>query len=861
MTNIVPFDLEKEQSDLIAFNNALYSGLPDDVPLIITIWTEILLEQQGPKHWMYHFSKDLLNRNCERMLDMKQYANIYAHPGLRKPGLTSNRRGGRDSVVGVVGAWVDIDIAGPGHAEMNLPKTLEEALDLVAEAFTDLSPTIVVHSGGGIHAYWLFKEAWIFKDDKEKSECEVLLKNWQKQLLRIGKENHEWKLDNVGSIDRAMRMPGTRNYKNRDNPVSAKILSLDDSLRYTRDDLAKAISSDVRVTHTKSGPVTHLAKSNRDRKSKTFNYLEADFDKILAAGCIFCQHIVNDADSLPEPHWFLGMSIIARCKNGEELAHKYSEPYHRYNQQETQAKYEQAREKNAPAKCVTIAMSTSGEFCRGCSQKGKISSPVVLGVQNKNKTKQSKWSSVEDLNQNFAVVPVNSKVLILREHEDPLSNELTVSFMSKADFELLLANAKILTFKNKELVSIPLSGYWLGSKERREYENIVFDPSQTVDSERYYNMYRGFSVVPKEGVWSKFKAHLFNVICGQNEEIMKYLLAWMARIVQDPGGKRPGVAIVIRGKEGTGKGTFMTYFGKIFGPHYLQITNQNQLTGRFNTCIQDKVLIFCDEGFFAGDKSAEGVLKGLITEDTNNIEPKGKDTFTVRNHVNLVIASNNDWVVPAGREARRFLVLEASDKFMQNTQYFQEIHQEMENGGVEAMMYDLLHMDISKVNLRNVPRTKALMEQIQLTMPVIYRYWFQRLQDGTLPEVVDNGRNSSVIEYECNMWHETIDKDILHQHYLSFNKEVHGRYPAEKSVFSRELRKICPDLGDGKSSTIQGGYRTPVFKVPVLDDCRKAFEQVVGMKIDWEPIFFACEWVDAKIKLDEPAYTVQGYLM
>ena len=48
---------------------------------------------------------------------------------------------------------------------------------------------------------------------------------------------------------------------------------------------------------------------------------------------------------------------------------------------------------------------------------------------------------------------------------------------------------------------------------------------------------------------------------------------------------------------------------------------------RFNQHLKDALLVFVDEGFWAGDKTAEGILKGMVTEKYFMCEPKGKDAF------------------------------------------------------------------------------------------------------------------------------------------------------------------------------------------------------------------------------------------
>ena len=86
------------------------------------------------------------------------------------------------------------------------------------------------------------------------------------------------------------------------------------------------------------------------------------------------------------------------------------------------------------------------------------------------------------------------------------------------------------------------------------------------------------------------------------------------------------------------------------------------------------------------------MLKGMITEDYILVEPKGKDAFKVKNNANFIFASNNDWVVPAALEERRLFTMDVSENHMNDSKYFASIYEEMDNGGREAMLFDLLKL-------------------------------------------------------------------------------------------------------------------------------------------------------------------------
>src|SRR5262249_56483455 len=148
------------------------------------------------------------------------------------------------------------------------------------------------------------------------------------------------------------------------------------------------------------------------------------------------------------------------------------------------------------------------------------------------------------------------------------------------------------------------------------------------------------------------------------------------RGVAQHGERAGGVAVVLRGAEGVGKGVLARQFGRLFGAHFRHVMQAKHLVGHFNAHLQQCSVLFADEAFFAGDRAHEGILKALITEETLLVEPKGIDTFVVRNALHLIMSSNNEWVIPAGADARRFFVLDVASTYMRNLAYFAAIAKE-----------------------------------------------------------------------------------------------------------------------------------------------------------------------------------------
>jgi hypothetical protein len=317
----------------------------------------------------------------------------------------------------------------------------------------------------------------------------------------------------------------------------------------------------------------------------------------------------------------------------------------------------------------------------------------------------SLFKLIEKMNDIHAVINLGGKCRVMKMGIDPDTGLRDFTFSTASDFKALYINRKV---KVGDEADVTLGAYWFTHRKRREFEGITFNPKKT--PEGYFNMWTGFAVEPKAGDCSKFLTHIEENISNGNKAIYDYIIAWMADGIQNP-ADLPGVAVVLRGSMGTGKGVFASGYGSLFGQHYMPLIQGSQLTGRFNDHMKDKVLLFADEAFWAGDKTAEGVLKALITEPYIVIEGKGENAFKIRNHLHFIFATNNSWCVPAGAQERRFCVIDVSEKHIQDHQYFAAIQEELDKGGREALLHYLLNYDLTGINLRVFPQTSALMEQ------------------------------------------------------------------------------------------------------------------------------------------------------
>jgi hypothetical protein len=422
-------------------------------------------------------------------------------------------------------------------------------------------------------------------------------------------------------------------------------------------------------------------------------------------------------------------------------------------------------------------------------------------------------SALSYMNDRFLVTREQGKTVVIEEAWDGDMNRHVLFRLSFTDLKNFFLNRKVIASKNNRTSILNMADYWLEHAQRRQYDAIVFKPAGSEKHE--FNLWRGWNVEPQSGDWSRLKHHMFENICRGRQDLYDYLFNWMARGVQEIDVPNE-VALVFRGRRGTGKGTLAHIYGRLFGQHYLQISQAKHLLGHFNAHLRDTLFLFADEAFWAGDKQGESVLKTLITEPTLTIESKGRDVVTSKNRLKLMISSNNDWVVPAGLEERRFAVFDVGDKQMQNTKYFAELKEQMETGGLEALLHDLLNADLSKWDVRKVPKTEGLLEQKMQSMEPVTKWWFEKLLDGVFTDTDDE-------------WPEYLYKDATYDQLKNWFQDQGINRKLSKSDLRLKLKKFFHD--EMNETRDRAGRK---WKLRPLKECRQHFEQMIGQEVDWE---------------------------
>lgn len=460
---------------------------------------------------------------------------------------------------------------------------------------------------------------------------------------------------------------------------------------------------------------------------------------------------------------------------------------------------------------------------------GQVSKLAAIDSGQRKVINEKKLEEKEKLNLHYSVVMRGGNALIMREGIDSVTESREISFLNKDAFVLYNMNK---TYRAGNKICYHAKD-WLEWDGRRQYDNIVFKPREAMElkspvsygeNSLDYNLWRGWSVRPHEhdisdnSLYSIFLDHLRVNLCRENDKHYKWVLAWIADLFQRPERKN-GMAIVMRGKMGTGKGVIARVLGRLCSKHYMLISQRSQITGKFNGHLADKILVFVDEPPFAGDKEAEGVLRSLITEPVLAVEHKGKDTVKIDSFVRIIMATNHEWAVPTGmNDERRMAVFDMREEGRDDKAYFQGMFDQLEANdglGYRALLHYFLTAPYTDLTLKALPRTDALLDQKILSLPRHGQWWMQCLQLG---EVISG-----------EGWREEVNAATVYNEYIAYCENVRESRPIDRLGLSRRIKNMyCPLMG-GRSSNSQR-----FIVLPSLTVCRQLFEQALGQPITWD---------------------------
>lgn len=120
-------------------------------------------------------------------------------------------RGTEKTIISIPGFWADLDIGEVGHKPSSLPNPPDEQAALsIVEGLPEAS--MLMHSGGGLQAYWIFDTPLVFTDPEGRNSAKKAIQEWGNLIEEKGKQLG-FHIDKVADLSRIFRTPGSVNHK------------------------------------------------------------------------------------------------------------------------------------------------------------------------------------------------------------------------------------------------------------------------------------------------------------------------------------------------------------------------------------------------------------------------------------------------------------------------------------------------------------------------------------------------------------------------------------------------------------------------------------------------------------------------
>ena len=297
-----------------------------------------------------------LAKTCER-LDKTNNNTYFAISAFREKG---SRK--QDNVRATKVVAIDVDCG----SDKPFP-SWKEGLVALGKFVKELSlpKPMIIHSGNGLHAYWVLTE------ELEPSEWKPLAEAMKQAAIA-----KEFKIDAGLTANSALvlRPVGTHNPKNGNqvkllvDAEPVKSLTLKDKLSYYY--RAAAAGTD---DHTRDSTLLDNLAVKKE--------FPPAVGSVVASKCKQIEWAIDNQDKVDEPLWYDLVGVAAYCVDPENTALEWSKGHTKFSEKDTLQKLTHWRESaTGPATCTKFE-NDRPSGCKGCKYKGKIGSPARLGVQ------------------------------------------------------------------------------------------------------------------------------------------------------------------------------------------------------------------------------------------------------------------------------------------------------------------------------------------------------------------------------------------------------------------------------------------------------------------------------------------------
>lgn len=211
-----------------------------------------------------------------------------------------------------------------------------------------------------------------------------------------------------------------------------------------------------------------------------------------------------------------------------------------------------------------------------------------------------------------------------------------------------------------------------------------------------FNVWPGYAVEAKRGKLTLWFQLLNHVLADLPEPQRRWVKQWLAHAIKHP-EVRPLTALVFYSiTEGNGKSLIPTALGGVLGKAFGEITNKNIEDG-FTTWAVGRTFLLLNETEASkyDRRKMMATIKNYITNQTTEINEKGRIPYTVKNYLRFALTTNQPDALTLSAGDRRFVIIHASEKRLPQRFYKAFMKWSSTPKGVGALRYWAEHVDLS----------------------------------------------------------------------------------------------------------------------------------------------------------------------
>ena len=300
-----------------------------------------------------------------------------------------------------------------------------------------------------------------------------------------------------------------------------------------------------------------------------------------------------------------------------------------------------------------------------------------------------------------------------------------VSFSMRSRTSLIVAyeheNVMLRLPNGKARKTKPFIKRWVGDSSIRCYDSAQVCPPPHVCPAGVYNLWVPFlwesmPIGHDDPEYDTEAVDLFlrhvSVMANHDPTVSEYLLNWIAQSVCVPGVK-PGVCLILVGKQGTGKSMFIDALKGLYGCSRVLTTTNPQVNvwGNHNAPMEGTYLLNLSEInkhnlVGNGEKMLKKIITDIQTDGEFLINPKGRDQYSVCSYHRVIIDTNHLDPVFTSEDDRRNLIIRCSDEMKGNSEYFTNLHSAITRpSGSRSIYWWLRSRDTSSCDFTDKPMT------------------------------------------------------------------------------------------------------------------------------------------------------------